>query len=46
MYADAAAATQAYAKRQATFFRNQWPDLPTWDPDAGTLDQAFALLEV
>jgi len=26
-------ATQAYAKRQVTFFRNQWPELPQWDPD-------------
>ena len=26
-------ATQAYAKRQSTYFRNQWPGLPTWDPD-------------
>jgi tRNA dimethylallyltransferase len=25
--------TQAYAKRQGTWFRNQWPELPRWDPD-------------
>jgi tRNA dimethylallyltransferase len=37
-------ATQAYAKRQATFFRNQWPELPTWDPDADPLETAFRRL--
>lgn len=25
--------TQAYAKRQTTWFRNQLPDVPLWDPD-------------
>ena len=33
--------TQAYAKRQGTFFRNQWPGVPTWDPDAEPLEAAF-----
>ena len=37
-------ATQAYAKRQETFFRNQWPGLPAWDPDRQDLAAAFALL--
>lgn len=38
--------TQAYAKRQATWFRNQLPGAPTWDPDAQPLAAAFALLGV
>lgn len=38
------ALTLAYAKRQSTWFRNQWPDLPLWDPDAETLDQACGKL--
>jgi len=38
--------TQAYAKRQATFFRNQWPGLPVWDPDAEPEQAAFAQLGV
>jgi tRNA dimethylallyltransferase len=33
--------TQAYAKRQGTFFRNQWPGIATWDPDAERLQTAF-----
>jgi tRNA dimethylallyltransferase len=33
-----AQATQAYAKRQATWFRNQLPGLPRLDPDAGEDD--------
>lgn len=33
--------TQAYAKRQATWFRNQLPGVPTWDPDAQPLEMAF-----
>lgn len=37
-------ATQAYAKRQVTFFRNQWPELPTWDPDAEGLEAALERL--
>jgi tRNA dimethylallyltransferase len=36
--------TQAYAKRQATWFRNQLPEAPVWDPDAESLDLAFARL--
>jgi tRNA dimethylallyltransferase len=36
--------TQAYAKRQATWFRNQLPDAPVWDPDAEPLEAAFARL--
>jgi tRNA dimethylallyltransferase len=36
--------TQAYAKRQGTFFRNQWPAIPTWDPDAEPLQAAFERL--
>ena len=36
--------TQAYAKRQGTFFRNQWPGMPVWDPDAEPLDAALARL--
>ena len=39
-------ATQAYAKRQATFFRNQWPELPCWDPDGEPLEAAFAHLGI
>jgi tRNA dimethylallyltransferase len=33
-------ATQAYAKRQSTWFRNQFPGTPVWDPDAESLDAA------
>ena len=36
--------TQAYAKRQGTWFRNQWPEVPAWDPDADSLEAALALL--
>lgn len=36
--------TQAYAKRQATWFRNQLPGAPAWDPDAEPLEAAFARL--
>jgi tRNA dimethylallyltransferase len=36
--------TQAYAKRQATWFRNQLPGAPTWDPDGEPLEKAFARL--
>ncbi len=39
-------ATQAYAKRQVTFFQRQWPELPTWDPDAEPLESALARLSV
>lgn len=34
-------ATQAYAKRQSTWFRNQFPGAPAWDPDGEPLDAAF-----
>lgn len=36
--------TQAYAKRQATWFRNQLPEAPTWDPDNEPLEAAFTRL--
>ena len=36
--------TQAYAKRQGTWFRNQWPEVGTWDPDAEALEAAFERL--
>ncbi len=36
--------TQAYAKRQATWFRNQMPEAPTWDPDTEPLETAFIRL--
>jgi tRNA dimethylallyltransferase len=36
--------TQAYAKRQATWFRNQLPQAPVWDPDAEPLAAAFLRL--
>ena len=36
--------TQAYAKRQATWFRNQLPEAPTWDPDTEPLEAAFTRL--
>lgn len=39
-------ATQAYAKRQLTFFRNQWPELPIWDPDRDSLKTALQKLEL
>lgn len=38
--------TQAYAKRQATWFRNQLPGVPVWDPDAEPLAGAFSRLEL
>lgn len=34
--------TQAYAKRQATWFRNQLTEAAVWDPDAEPLEAAFA----
>lgn len=37
-------ATRQYAKRQITFFRNQWPEVPTWDPDEDSLETAVRLL--
>lgn len=36
--------TQAYAKRQATWFRNQVPQAPHWDPDAEPLEAALERL--
>jgi tRNA dimethylallyltransferase len=33
--------TQAYAKRQATWFRNQLAGAPNWDPDDEPLEAAF-----
>jgi tRNA dimethylallyltransferase len=33
--------TQAYAKRQATWFRNQLPEAPVWDPDGEPVEVAF-----
>ena len=36
--------TQAYAKRQATWFRNQLPEAPSWDPDVEPLEAAFIRL--
>jgi len=36
--------TQAYAKRQGTWFRNQWPEIPVWDPDTEPLEAAFQRL--
>lgn len=33
--------TQAYAKRQATWFRHQLPGAPTWDPDREPQEAAF-----
>lgn len=36
--------TQAYAKRQATWFRNQLPEAPTWNPDLEPLEAAFERL--
>lgn len=36
--------TQAFAKRQATWFRNQLPGVPHWNPDLEPLDAAFEKL--
>jgi len=38
--------TRAYAKRQGTWFRNQWPEVPTWDPDTETLEDAWVKLGI
>ena len=38
--------TRAYAKRQGTWFRNQWPEIPTWDPDVETLEAAYEKLGI
>lgn len=37
-------ATRAFAKRQVTYFGNQWPEVPTWDPDTEPLEAAFERL--
>lgn len=37
-------ATQSYAKRQTTWFRNQLPGVPAWDPDSESLEAAFGKL--
>lgn len=39
-------ATRQFAKRQITFFRNQWPEVPTWDPDEEPVEEAFRRLGV
>ena len=36
--------TQAFAKRQATWFRNRLPDTPHWDPEVESMDGAFEKL--
>ncbi len=36
--------TQAYAKRQVTYFRNQWPEIPVWDPDTEPVETALERL--
>jgi tRNA dimethylallyltransferase len=36
--------TQAYAKRQATWFRHQLKEAPAWDPDTEPLEAAFTKL--
>jgi len=38
--------TQAYAKRQVTWFRNQLPEAPVWDPDAESIETALGRLGV
>jgi len=37
-------ATQAYAKRQDTWFRGQLPGIPRWDPDTEPLEDALTAL--
>jgi tRNA dimethylallyltransferase len=44
--ASVALETQAYAKRQTTWFRNQMAGVPVWDPDAEPLEAVFARLEL
>lgn len=39
-------ATQQFAKRQTTFFGNQWPEVPAWDPDSEPLELAFERLGI
>jgi tRNA dimethylallyltransferase len=38
--------TQAYAKRQATWFRHQLKEAPAWDPDAEPVEAAFVKLGI
>lgn len=38
--------TQGYAKRQCTFFRNQWPEIPVWNPDTEPVETALARLGI
>jgi tRNA dimethylallyltransferase len=38
--------TQAYAKRQSTWFRNQLQTAPRWDPDQESLESAFEKLGI
>jgi tRNA dimethylallyltransferase len=38
--------TQAYAKRQDTWFRNQLEEVPVWDPDAEPVLIALERLSV
>ncbi|HET8900480.1 MAG TPA: isopentenyl transferase family protein [Holophagaceae bacterium] len=38
--------TQAYAKRQATWFRHQLREAPAWDPDAELVEAAFTKLGI
>ena len=38
--------TQAYAKRQATWFRHQFKKAPAWDPDVEPVEAAFMKLDI
>lgn len=38
--------TQAYAKRQATWFRHQLKEAPAWDPDTEPVEAAFMKLDI
>lgn len=38
--------TQAYAKRQATWFRHQLKEVPVWDPEAESVEAAFLKLGI
>lgn len=38
--------TQAYAKRQATWFRHQFKEAPAWDPDVEPVEAAFMKLDI
>ncbi|MBI3132432.1 MAG: tRNA (adenosine(37)-N6)-dimethylallyltransferase MiaA [Acidobacteria bacterium] len=39
-------ATRQFAKRQTTFFGNQWPKVPAWDPDTEPIEEAFSRLGI